>query len=106
MLRLSNAPILALGLALVLCLSDAALACPTCKDGMTHDPHTASMIQGYFFSILFMMSMPFLILFGLGAYFFWVIRRARRQGYYDQPVRRPGSTVPLAGPQTSVEASR
>ena len=55
-------------------------ACPTCKDGMAEGgPHTASMIQGYFYSILFMMAMPFLILGGLSALFYWEIVKARRE---------------------------
>jgi hypothetical protein len=35
------------------------------------------MAEGYFWSILFMMSMPFLILGGLGTYFYLQVRAAR-----------------------------
>ena len=35
------------------------------------------MVEGYFWSILFMMSMPFLILGSLGAYFYYQVRQAR-----------------------------
>ncbi len=63
--------------ALVLMLHGVAAACPTCKDSVSEtDPN---MVQGYFWSILFMMSMPFLILAGLGAYFYLLIRRSRVQ---------------------------
>jgi heme/copper-type cytochrome/quinol oxidase subunit 2 len=65
-------------LALALCLvADAALGCPTCKEQLAHDPASANIARGYFYSILFMLSMPILILSGLLSYFYWEIRRAR-----------------------------
>ena len=63
---------------LALCAPQLLLACPTCKDSLANDPAAASMARAYQYSILFMMSMPFLILFTLGAYFYWEIRRARK----------------------------
>jgi len=64
--------------ALVLGVATDALACPTCKDGMS-DPASQATARGYFYSILFMMAMPFVIIgtFGSAAYF--SIRRAREQ---------------------------
>lgn len=59
----------------VLCLADAAWACPSCKESLSASQ--ANMARGYYYSILFMMSMPFLILFGVGGYFYWQIRKAR-----------------------------
>jgi len=61
-------------------ISSAASACPTCQNAIAeNDPNSQSVAAGYFYSILFMMSMPFLILgtFGSAAYF--SIRRAREQ---------------------------
>jgi hypothetical protein len=70
---------LLLALALVITLQAVATACPTCKDGLAqNDPAGQSLVQGYFWSILFMMSMPFLIFSALGGYFYWEIRKARR----------------------------
>lgn len=58
---------------------DCLLACPTCKDGLAgNDPEHANLVRGYFWSIVFMMSMPFLIFASLGTYFYWQIRRARK----------------------------
>ncbi len=65
-------------LVLALCCVSEAWGCPTCKEGMEHDPEAAAMARGYFWSILFMMSMPFLIVATLGSYFYWEIRKARR----------------------------
>jgi hypothetical protein len=53
-------------------------ACPTCKESLAqNDPAHANMVRGYFWSILFMMSMPFLILGGLSALFWWEVRKAK-----------------------------
>lgn len=65
-------------LLLVLLTTTVVTACPTCKDGMTHDPDTANMAQGYFWSIIFMMSMPFLIFSSLVTYFYLLVRSARK----------------------------
>jgi heme/copper-type cytochrome/quinol oxidase subunit 2 len=66
-----------LALALLLALADAALACPTCKENLAGDPEAANIVRGYFYSILFMLSMPPLILSGLSLYFYYEIRKAR-----------------------------
>ncbi len=60
-----------------LCFQSVALACPTCAEGVANDPNHANMVRGYFWSIIFMMSMPFLIFTGLCSYFYYEIRRAR-----------------------------
>jgi len=53
-----------------------AQACPTCKEQIAGDPAAYNIARGYFWSILFMLSMPVLILTGLGSYFYWEVRRA------------------------------
>ncbi|MEO2046988.1 MAG: hypothetical protein ABGX16_10480 [Pirellulales bacterium] len=54
-------------------------ACPTCKQGLAENsPAAQAMANGYFYSILFMMSMPFLILGTFGSCAYWSIRRARQ----------------------------
>jgi uncharacterized membrane protein len=58
--------------------ASVAEACPTCKDSLASDPVQQGMVKGYFYSILFMMSMPFLILSSLAAYFYYEVRKARR----------------------------
>ncbi|MCA9119705.1 MAG: hypothetical protein H6822_34335 [Planctomycetaceae bacterium] len=69
----------AMFLCVAVCLSDSVFACPTCKDGMAGDPAYSSMVKGYFWSILFMMSMPFLVFTSISAYFYYVVSRARAQ---------------------------
>jgi hypothetical protein len=84
--------VLALAAALWL-IADVALACPTCKDQLAHDPEGANIARGYFWSILFMLSMPPLILTGLGSYFYWEVRKARyRQGSEAPAVGYPAAS--------------
>lgn len=62
----------ALAFLLALLPASLALACPTCKSGLTDQ-----YVNAYGWSIIFMMSMPFLILGSLSAYFYWEVLRAR-----------------------------
>ena len=67
----------ALTLALLVLLAGDASACPTCKENLAADPAAANIVRGYFYSILFMLSMPPLILSGLSLYFYYEVRKAR-----------------------------
>lgn len=60
-----------------LCFHSVAAACPTCAEGMSNDANHANLLRGYFWSIIFMMSMPFLIFTAVCSYFYYEIRRAR-----------------------------
>ena len=66
-----------LALALLFVFSSAAFACPTCKENLAGDPEAANIVRGYFWSILFMLSMPPLILSGLSLYFYYEVCKAR-----------------------------
>lgn len=65
-------------LALVAAHAAVASACPGCKQALaTADGEQSNMVNGYFWSILFMLSMPFTI-FGLFAgSMYLAVRRAR-----------------------------
>ncbi len=67
----------ALAAAMVIALGEVAWACPTCKDQLAHDAEAANLARGFYYSILFMLSMPPLIFGSLAAYFYWEIRKAR-----------------------------
>ena len=60
----------------MLLMVGTADACPTCK--LASAENGFDPVRGYFWSILFMMSMPFLILGGLGTMFYLDVRRARK----------------------------
>jgi heme/copper-type cytochrome/quinol oxidase subunit 2 len=55
----------------------SALACPMCKEALAGGG--GDLVSGVFYSILFMLSMPFLILGGITSYFYWLVRRARAE---------------------------
>src|SRR4051812_16183133 len=64
--------------ALVLLIATVAAACPTCKEGLAqNDPQGKSIAAGYYYSILFMMSMPYIVLGSVGSLAYFSIRRAR-----------------------------
>tara|TARA_Y100001960_G_scaffold251910_1_gene268889 strand:+ start:6956 stop:7216 length:261 start_codon:yes stop_codon:yes gene_type:complete len=71
---------LVLALAVLLCvlLADSLQACPTCKESLSEN--NKEMIQGYFWSIMFMMAMPFSILTGISTYFYLLVRKNRKTG--------------------------
>jgi hypothetical protein len=67
-----------IALAAVLSAPVRASACPTCKDGMAaNDPEHEHMVKGYFYSILFMMGMPYLLFTSFGLYMYWEVKKAR-----------------------------
>ena len=70
--------LLLFALTAVLLAASVASACPTCKDGLaSNDPEHAHMVRGYFYSILFMMGMPYLLLTSFGLYMYREVRKAR-----------------------------
>lgn len=72
-------------LAVCLLVVGDASACPTCSEGMSgHDPVSQARATGYFYSILFMMAMPFVIIGTFGSAAYMSIRRARAQQAAEQ----------------------
>ncbi len=68
----------AIAVALLIALCGVASACPTCASGMDQgDEASRKMINGWFWSIIFMMSMPFAIIGSLGGYMYYLVRKAR-----------------------------
>jgi hypothetical protein len=64
-----------LPLVLVTALAGEAIACPNCKEAVSAQPaDQAGMAQGYNWSVLFMLGVPFTLL-GTGT--FMVVRAAR-----------------------------
>ena len=67
-----------MALVVLLLVASVASACPGCKDAIgENDPDGLRMARGYFWSILFMMSMPFALLGTFGTYVFLEVRRSR-----------------------------
>lgn len=59
-----------------LAIAQMAFACPTCGNSIEHSG--GNLAEGFFFSILFMMSMPFVVVGGLALLCWLEIRKARR----------------------------
>jgi heme/copper-type cytochrome/quinol oxidase subunit 2 len=72
---------------LVLLLASVASACPGCKDALeTNDPTHGGMVRGYFYSILFMMGTPYLLLATFcGCMYYKVRANRRRQAATSEP---------------------
>ena len=60
------------------CSAAVVHACPGCADGQAgQGAERANIVNGYFWSIVFMMSMPFLLLGSFGTYCYLQLRKAR-----------------------------
>ena len=89
--------VFALVVALLL-LADVAMACPTCKEGLDQsDPQHKSLAAGFYYSILFMMSMPYLILGSFGYLAFVSIRRAKAAQAEETRNGIQGTGIPATG---------
>lgn len=68
---------------LMLALAHPAAACPNCKEAVANQPggsEAARLADGYSYSILLMMAMPFALL-GTGAF---AVTRAVRRGAFPE----------------------
>lgn len=86
LLRAAKRIVTTLVLVALLCLllQQTAMACPNCKEALLHDDSAhAGVARGYYWSILFMMSTPFVLLGGLSSYFYWEVRKAKYRQQRD-----------------------
>lgn len=87
--------LIALAVALMLFIASVAAACPTCKEGLAqNDPQGQSLAAGYYYSILFMMAMPFTILGTFGSLAYLSIRRAQKDADADAVALAAGQCAP------------
>jgi len=67
-------------LAICLVLAGVVSACPTCREGLAeNDPQGQSIAAGFYYSILFMMSVPYALLATLGCLAYRAVKRAQAQ---------------------------
>lgn len=60
------------------------LACPMCKAALgSQSRNHGDWVGGFFWSILFMLSMPFILFGSLSVYMYTLVRRARREAAGD-----------------------
>ena len=83
--------------AAVLLFAGPASACPGCKQALSADG--GNMVSGFFWSILFMMSMPFVLLGSFGSAAYLMVRRERRrQAEASVAAPAPVGEQPLTAP--------
>ena len=65
-------------LAMLLPTARSVSACPTCSEAAAaNDPEHEHMVKGYFYSILFMMGVPYTVFFSFAGYMYWEVKKAR-----------------------------
>ncbi len=69
---------------LLFSLGQEAWGCPTCKDGIDGGAAGGNLARGFYWSILFMMAMPFALIGSFAGYMYWQVRRAR-QSQSEEP---------------------
>ena len=76
-------------IALVVLAAQTASACPSCKAALANQEGKGDLVSGMMYSILFMLSMPFAIFGSISSYFYYLVRRARR----EQELQRIAETI-------------
>ncbi len=66
-------------LTLVLAVASIASACPSCQTALGNDSSQGDLARGIYYSILFMMAMPFAIVGTFGGLAYRVIKREQRR---------------------------
>jgi len=95
---------MSLAMLMVLAVAGDAWGCPTCKNALGEE--SSHIVNGYFWSIIFMMSMPFLIFTGLSLYFYILVVRDRalKRRQAEQLAHAAASSAP-AGFGATVNAT-
>ena len=75
-MKISKSSLLLAVVVAALASAEVAFGCPTCGNSIEHSG--GNLAEGFYWSILFMMSMPFVILGGLSLLCWLEIRKARR----------------------------
>jgi heme/copper-type cytochrome/quinol oxidase subunit 2 len=73
----SRVTLLAVCLAVVLGTASVASACPSCQAALAAEG--GDLARGIYYSILFMMSMPFAIVGSFGAMFYCAVKREQKR---------------------------
>jgi hypothetical protein len=92
----------AMAVTLVLAGANLAEACPSCKAALASQEAGGDLVRGFFWSIVFMMSMPFLLVGSFSGYLYLLVRRARA----GQAATACGTPVPTATSQADQPAAK
>ncbi len=71
------APLFLVIAAIVLCAAADAWACPNCREALADSPQGRGLATGLYYSIILMMSMPFIVLGTLVSVAYRSVQRAK-----------------------------
>jgi cytochrome c biogenesis protein CcdA len=71
--------VLILGFAIVLGSASAASACPSCQTALATDGSQGDLARGIYYSVLFMMAMPFAIVGTFAGFAYRAVKREQRR---------------------------
>jgi hypothetical protein len=91
-------------LAMLLPTARSVSACPTCSEAAAaNDPEHEHMVKGYFYSILFMMGVPYTVFMGFAGYMYWEVKKARARKAAEVPVDPSNLDKPLGPAAAAAE---
>ncbi len=64
---------------LALCVASEAWACPNCREALADNPQGKGLATGLYYSIVFMMSMPFIVLGTLVSVAYRSVQKAKSE---------------------------
>ncbi|MEX0977556.1 MAG: hypothetical protein WDZ48_01815 [Pirellulales bacterium] len=76
---LSRALFVAVCLTVMLGMTSIAAACPSCRNALSGDESQGDLARGIYYSILFMMSMPFAIVGTFAALMYRAVKNDQRR---------------------------
>jgi hypothetical protein len=76
---LNTTAVVSLAAVVLLATSGVASACPSCQAALAGDPEHGDLARGIYYSILFMMSMPFAIIGSFGFLAYRAVKREQRR---------------------------
>jgi hypothetical protein len=89
--RLSSILVAGLSLAVVLLGATIAEACPSCQQALANDGSQGDLARGIYYSILFMMSMPFAIVGAFAGLAYRAVKREQRRQADEAAAKTPDS---------------
>lgn len=85
---------LAVCLSVVLGAASVAWACPSCQQAVGHDATQGDLARGLYYSILFMMSMPFAIIGAFAGLAYRAVKREQRRKAELEQTREQADDAP------------
>lgn len=85
--RFAQLVVAAVGVAVVLGSASIASACPSCQAALAGDVSQGDLARGIYYSVLFMMSMPFAIVGTFGCLAYCAVKREQRRAAEEADAR-------------------